>query len=80
MEILRALHPDDIPGERERIAGKEDERESEVADCVVSLLNVAVIFSVGSTDAHCQMCGFYGDEHTVGCPIPLLEDWLAARR
>ena len=75
MELLRALHPDDIvTGEPEAAKSQQEEREQELADHVVWLLNLAVV-----DQGHCQMCDLRGDQHTALCPVPLMEDWLAAR-
>lgn len=51
------------------------ETEQEIADVVVSLLNLTVTTILGGVQ--CQMCGERNDEHSVLCPIPALEAWLA---
>jgi hypothetical protein len=47
---------------------------SETETRVVALLNVAV-----SLDGTCEMCGQHDDGHMSNCPVPYLEEWLAAQ-
>ena len=85
MELLRALHPEDSRGSQERIKSQQEEREDDITETVVALLNLAVIVRyISSGDGsekqgHCQMCNLWDDNHTNKCPVPALEEWLAAR-
>lgn len=45
-----------------------------LTEAVVQVLNAAV-----SLVGVCGLCGQHDDEHTSACPVPALEDWLAAQ-
>lgn len=79
METLRALHPDELVGEVVAVKSLQEEREAEVEERVVALLDVAVVVDGVSKKGHCQVCNGWDDEHSATCPVPALEMWLAAR-
>jgi hypothetical protein len=79
MELLQALHPEDLPGERVGSKSEQEEREEEIVERIASLLDIAVTIHHSSNTAHCQMCGCLNDVHTAQCPVPILEDWISSR-
>lgn len=84
MSIHFAATPEDCPGNVVRILSKQEEHEAEMTDHVVALLNSAMLFTPArqgpGSVMKCHMCYELDDQHTNLCPVPQLEDWLAARR
>jgi len=56
------------------------ELEQQIAEAAQALVDVALRnhqdYQSGETFQSCLMCGSW-DEHQTGCPMPLLEEWLA---
>ena len=83
---MRAFHnaatPEDLPGELVPFYSRQEIQEAEVVDCVVQLLNAAVVIRKSHTLKllTCYMCHVHEGNHLSICPVPHLEDWLAARR
>lgn len=77
-----AAIPEDLPGEVVPFQSRQEIQEQEVVDCVVHLLNAAVVIrrSQALRLLTCHMCHVHEGNHLSICPIPHLEDWLAARR
>jgi hypothetical protein len=57
----------EIPGESS---------EDDIVDAIAALLDIVI---VGTSATLCLMCRCVEDEHTLDCPVPTLEDWIASR-
>lgn len=73
----QAMHPDDLPGARYSSLSVQQEREEEIAELVVELLNIAVenLRSGPLKYQQCYMCGGM-DKHRERCPVPTLEQYI----
>jgi hypothetical protein len=85
MNVFRTATPEDYPGGRDATKSQQEERQDEIEEHVVALLNIVVVvhpITEGDgfgTHASCEMCGLWDDIHQTGCPVPTLEDWLQSR-
>jgi hypothetical protein len=85
MNVFRPATPEDYPGGLDPSTSAQDDRQAEVEERVVALLNVAVVMHTTTqgdghrAQAFCEMCGLWDDIHLSGCPVPSLEDWLQSR-
>jgi hypothetical protein len=51
---------------------------AETIETVAALLDIAIVVrQTGNTAmVECKMCGQRDENHTEGCPVPALEQWL----
>lgn len=52
-------------------------KESPLLTSVVDLLNESMQRISEQGDFRCSLCHERNDAHSIACPVPLLEDWLA---
>lgn len=76
---LRAMHPEDLPGERYPVKSDRELKEEEIVERIAALIDVAISVDTASNISHCAMCDCLDDDHTVDCPVRWLEEWMSRR-